>query len=257
MRADSTRPAEAAAVPILRPTMLQRVPGLLAALSTRNGGVSPEQFGMNLSFSVGDDPEGVRENRRRFFGQLGIESERIAFQRQVHGTAIRVVDEPGIYPACDGLVARRPELFLAVSVADCVPVFLCDPVKRTVAVVHAGWRGAAAGVVDRALETLFDLGTNPSNLLAFVGPSAGACCYEVGEDVAVQFEGQFVARSRAGTPHVDLKGVARSTLQQAGVSDEAIEVSPLCTICRPDLLHSYRRDGSRSGRMMGIIGFVR
>ena len=116
-------------------------PGIVAAFSTRNGGVSPPPLGMNLSFRVGDDPVNVRKNREIFFGGLGIHLAQLAIPGQVHGTNVQHVEGPGEYPETDALISSGRGLFLCVSVADCVPVLLFDPLHNAVAAVHAGWRG--------------------------------------------------------------------------------------------------------------------
>jgi len=232
-------------------------PSLRFGISTRRGGLSPEPLGMNLSFSVGDDPLFVRQNRDRFFGLLKIPQDRLAVPSQVHGATVRAIMFPGKYDRCDGLVSSERDIFVAVSVADCLPVFLFDPATMTVAAVHAGWRGTRLGILSNALTILFeDAGTGPENLLAYLGPSAGVCCYEVGEDVAEQFDPAFVRRQPGSKPHLDLKAANRAILIGAGLPDPNIEVSEYCTICNSKLFHSYRREGAHSGRMMGVLGLT-
>ncbi|OLD75001.1 MAG: hypothetical protein AUI33_05820 [Ignavibacteria bacterium 13_1_40CM_2_61_4] len=232
-------------------------PNLRFGLSTRRGGASPEPFGMNLSFKVGDDPLLVRQNRNRFFEVVQIPQDRLAVPSQVHSGTVLAVTSPGRYDQCDGLVSSTREIFLAVSVADCLPVFLFDPVTMTVAAVHAGWRGTRLGILSNALKILFeDVGSRPENLLAYLGPSAAVCCYEVGEDVAEQFDPAFVTRRPGRKPRLDLKAANRAVLTEAGVPDPNIEVSEYCTICNPALFHSYRREGAYSGRMIGVLGLI-
>jgi YfiH family protein len=212
---------------------------------------------MNLSFSVGDDPDLVRQNRDRFFGMLQIPQDRLAIPSQVHGATVLTVASPGKYDQCDGLVSSEQDLFLTISVADCLPIFLFDTVAMAVAAVHAGWRGTRLGVLANALKILFEsIGSRPENLLAYLGPSAGVCCYEVGEEVAEQFDPAFVTRPPGGKPHLDLKAANRAILMEAGVLRETIEVSAYCTICNPELFHSYRREGAHSGRMRGVLGLM-
>ncbi len=242
---------------ILRPERLVMPDGIRIGVSTRIGGVSPEPLGMNLSMSVGDDPRNVDENRKRFCAAAGVRVESLVFQGQVHGDAIHRVFSPGRIPSCDALVTDIEGLFLAVSIADCVPILLADPVKRVVAGVHSGWRGSVRRILSMTVDRLqneFDV--RPHDLVAYIGPSASVCCYEVGEDVAAQFEKSFVKRSDGLKPRLDLKEVNRSLLRSSGVRDENIEVSRHCTICNPELFHSYRRDKERSGRMLAVIGIT-
>lgn len=229
-------------------------PGIVAAFSTRNGGVSPPPLGMNLSFRVGDDPVNVRKNREIFFGGLGIHLAQLAIPGQVHGTNVQHVEGPGEYPETDALISSGRGLFLCVSVADCVPVLLFDPLHNAVAAVHAGWRGTASAITLAAVEAMrAEFGTIPSGLIASIGPSASDCCYRVGADVSSRFPPFFV-REEKGESFVDLKGVNRSQLLESGLQPGNIELSPYCTISDSPLFHSYRRDGAKSGRMMGVIG---
>jgi YfiH family protein len=237
---------------VIRPSVFP--PGIVAAFSTRNGGVSPPPLGMNLSFRVGDDPVNVRKNREIFFGGLGIPLGRLAIPGQVHGTKVRRVDGPGEYPETDALISSGGGLFLCVSVADCVPVLLFDPLHNAVAAVHAGWRGTASAITRAAVEAMrAEFGTIPSGLLASIGPSASDCCYRVGAEVSSRFLPSYV-REEAGESFVDLKGMNRSQLLEAGLRPGNVELSPYCTISDSLLFHSFRRDGAKSGRMMGVIG---
>jgi len=230
--------------------------GIVAAFSTRKGGVSPAPLGLNLSFKVGDDAANVRKNRELFFGPLGIPLDRLAIPGQVHGGTVRRAENPGDYPETDALVTDRPGLFLCVSVADCVPILLFDPARNVVGAVHAGWRGSAAGITGTAVRTMVEaFGTNPGEILASIGPSASSCCYVVGPEVAARFDAGFRA-GRNGGVYLDLKEANRAQLVLAGVPHGNIEVSPHCTISEPDLFHSHRRDGAQSGRMMGVIGRI-
>jgi YfiH family protein len=241
---------------VIRPLICGQVPGVLAALSTRRGGVSGEGFGMNLSFSVGDSEASVRENRRIFFGGLGIKEEELAIPRQIHGAASCRVDAPGIYTDCDALMTSTFRVFLCISFADCLPVFLCGPEGRAIAAVHAGWRGTAAGIVARSVDTFCGVfAVSPADIVAYIGPAAGACCYAVGEDVAAGFSPAVVRRDQSAT-FLDLKGANRLQLLDAGLQPDQIEVSPHCTIEESAIFHSHRRDGVRSGRMMAVIGIT-
>ncbi|HUL43729.1 MAG TPA: peptidoglycan editing factor PgeF [Bacteroidota bacterium] len=222
------------------------------------GGVSSGSLGMNTSFNVGDSESHVRGNRSRFFAALGITPDRIVFPRQVHGKIVRLVDEPGTIDHCDGLITRVKGLYLSVSVADCFPIIIFDRKTESLAALHAGWRGSCAGVIPSALEMLENAcNVDPADLLCFIGPGARSCCYEVGEDVAQRFGSDFVNRASDGTCRLDLASYNRSLLLGRGVRKESIEVSENCTICTPELLHSFRRDGANSGRMMAIAGMCR
>jgi YfiH family protein len=237
---------------LIRPSVFP--PEILAAFSTRQGGVSPPPLGMNLSFSVGDDPANVRRNREIFFNALGIPLERLAFPGQVHGSNVRLISAPGRYPDTDALITLEAGLFLCVTVADCVPILLFDPVTKALGAVHAGWRGTSSGILARAVKAMqSDFGVRPSHLTVSIGPSASVCCYRVGEDVASRFPASALRREQ-GEVFVDLKGANLGQLLDSGVLPKNVELSPFCTISDSMLFHSHRREGSKSGRMVGVIG---
>jgi len=241
---------------VLRPSGLNSR-ALLAALSTRIGGPADSPFGMNLSFSVGDDPANVRANRELFLKELGITEDQLAIPRQIHSSIVMRADRPGIYPECDGLVTDSPGVFLSVSTADCIPLLIFEKERNVVAAVHSGWRGTVAAITRQAVRKMVEeYGADPRAMGAYIGPAASVCCYAVSPDVASQFDPRFV-REMAGKTHVDLKGAVLNQLLSVGVPSAAIDVNPLCTISEPSLFHSYRRDGAKSGRMMGVIGLIR
>ena len=240
---------------IIRSDLLSRFPSLRAGVSTRRGGISPSPFDLNLSYNVGDSPVRVAQNRERFYGILGIPTDRLAIPHQVHSTVVRRAFEPGRYEACDALVTNVRGIFLAVSVADCLPILLHDPVTGAVAAVHSGWRGSKDKIVLHVLESVqAEFDSDKKNIVAFIGPAAGGCCYEVGEEVAKEFPSECIIRNPDQKPRLDLKLFNKNLLLANGLDERNIEVSPFCTICTPALFHSYRRDGARSGRMMGVIG---
>ena len=239
---------------ILRPAFGGDHPALLCALSTRSGGVSGGSFGMNLSFAVGDEPAAVEENRRRFFGAIGVPMDNLVIQKQVHGDTVRHVRAAGVLDSTDGSCTATPGVFLCVTIADCVPVFLFDPGVPAVGVVHAGWRGTVAGIARKGVDVMVrELGAVSSRMLAWIGPSAGVCCYAVGEEVVAGLPASCV-RASDGVMKADLKEANRQHLMLAGLPEGGITVDPACTICGAALFHSHRRDGAGSGRMMGVIG---
>jgi YfiH family protein len=209
---------------------------------------------MNMSFNVGDSKDNVQRNRELFVQKLGLRIDQLAIPMQVHSAVFSRASTPGSYPECDGLVTDMPGVYLCVSVADCVPIFIADTQRKAVAAIHAGWRGTSARIVERGVELLInEFQCNPEKMFAYIGPGAGACCYSVGQDVAEQFS-EELTREERGKTFVDLKAANVAQLVAAGVLLERIEVSPHCTIGEADMFHSYRRDRERSGRMMGVIG---
>jgi YfiH family protein len=210
-----------------------------------------------MSYHVGDNPSEVTQNRRSFFDALGLNESEVAIPEQCHGSTVRRAVRPGAYPTCDSLVTNEKRVFLSVSVADCVPVFLYDPEKEAVAAIHAGWRGCSNGIIEKTVDALMkEFHTRPENLIAYLGPSARSCCYEVGEDVARLFASEYVSPKDNGRFFLDLQSSTAAQLVDAGLRADQIEDCGLCTISSPESFHSYRRDGPRSGRMLGVIGIV-
>lgn len=214
--------------------------GARAAFSTRLGGVGEPPFdSLNLGILTEDNREAVKENRWRLATALGLELGQIVFSLQIHGT--RLIHHPGdgSLPEADGHVVAEPGLAPMVLAADCLPVALSGP--GGLAMVHAGWRGLAGGIVEEAAEAV-------GATSAAIGPGIGPCCYEVGGEVLGAFSdlGDGIAKGRM----LDLPEVARRKLAQAGV--EQVESAGLCTSCEEDLFFSHRRDHGRTGRQAGI-----
>jgi polyphenol oxidase len=214
--------------------------GARAAFSTRLGGVSEPPFdSLNLGILTDDDPEAVEENRSRLAGALDLNPDQVVFALQVHGT--RLIEHPyeESVPEADGHVVTEPGHAPMVLAADCLPIALRGP--GGLAMVHAGWRGLADGILGSAAEAV-------EATTAAIGPGIGRCCYEVGQEVLEAFAdlGEGVADGRM----LDLPEVARRRLAQAGV--ERVESAGLCTSCSPELFFSHRRDRGRTGRQAGI-----
>jgi YfiH family protein len=156
----------------------------------------------------------------------------------------------GVLGQGDALLEDRPGAVIAIKTADCVPILLVDERHRAVAAVHAGWRGTVARIAAGAVEAMSRrYGTEPRDLHAAIGPGIGRCCYQVGPEVAAQFGQQ-------GRANIDLAGVNRSQLQEAGVTPERIYASNLCTMCQPEDFHSFRRDGEAAGRLYSFAGIT-
>jgi YfiH family protein len=170
--------------------------------------------------------------------------------RQVHGDRIVAAGAEN-EPEADGQWTQEPGHVLVVGVADCVPVFLWDAGGRRMALVHAGWRGTALGVVARAVESLRRAGSIPADLWMAMGPSIGPCCYEVGGEVADRFPAAAVHRDGEQS-HLDLRQANRLVARSAGVAAERILADPPCTACSSELFYSHRRLGPRTGRMWAV-----
>jgi YfiH family protein len=225
-------------------------------MSTRRGGVSATPLDMNLSYRVNDNPANVLENRRRFFTALGLDPARAAIPLQCHSDRIEVVSTPGEYQNCDALITNTVNLPLVVTVADCAAIVLFDRVRHVLGVVHAGWRGTAKTIVALTLSRMREkFSASVKDVVAYISPSAGQCCYEVGPEVAAEFDHEYV-QQRGDRLFIDLKQANVHQLLAGGVVKGNIEVAPQCTICNAQLFHSFRRDGERSGRMMAVATLV-
>lgn len=243
-------------IPVWTSPAFDSVPGVRHGFTTRGGGGSTGPYAsMNLSRSVGDESRAVDENRAALANALRIDAALIRLQTQVHGADVLPVpaDQNVIPVRADAFYTNRVGLPAIVGIADCVPILLAAYDGRAVAAVHAGWRGAVAGVVRAAIEALRrEYGASPGELRAAVGPAIGRCCFEVGDEVAEQFGQSFVTRT-GERPHVDLPAYVASELAAAGVADAHVDRADLCTRCRPDLCFSHRGSGGTTGRMIGII----
>ncbi len=227
------------------------------AFSTRLGGVSQGPYAsLNLGLLTADEPERVRENRRRLCEEVGADADTAAMAMQRHGARVARADRRGVtragadFEPCDGLWTDQPGEAVMLIAADCLPIALCRANGHgspALAVLHVGWRGLLAGIVESGADAL-----EGGPLAAAIGPGIGPCCYEVGAEVAEPFRERFgddVLRGR----NLDLGGAAERALREAGV--ESVEQTGLCTACRPDLFFSHRRDGGVTGRQ-GVIGYV-
>lgn len=241
---------------LLHPDWPDPRPGVRAAVSTRLGGPEGSPFGLNTSYRLGDDEDRVRESRRRFLAAAGAREDRLATAGQVHGATVVLADRPGHHPACDALVTARRDLWLGVTIADCLPILLRDDETPAVGIVHSGWRGSRERIVESALRRMVEeFGSRPERIQAWIGPGAGSCCYEVGEEVARGFPPEHLI-PEGGRWKLDLPGYNRNLLVRLGVPIGRIGVSGRCTIHERELFHSHRRDGLRSGRMLAILGII-
>ncbi len=185
------------------------------------------------------------------------ESSRLATLKQIHSAQIHIAHRSGgRIGEGDALLTGERDLLVGVRTADCVPILLVDTRLRAVAAIHAGWRGSAQAITSRTLSALQDhFGTATRDVFAAIGPSIGACCYQVGADVAAQFTPWHPELDGVGEPvRIDLAEINARQLVEAGVLPDRIYKNPPCTQCCAETLHSYRRDKEAAGRMISAIG---
>jgi YfiH family protein len=232
------------------------IPGLVHGFCGRRGGVSRGDFAeLNLSFRVGDAPAAVRENWRRVTDMFASVVQ-VVTMRQVHGTRVTVVPDGRTDPGeADGMVTRSRGVALGVLTADCVPILLAVPLRRTVAAIHAGWRGTVAGIAPRAVAYLaeqFDV--TPAEILAALGPAIGGCCYEVDHDIVDELQQHWgampeaIVRQGRAKARLDLRRANAGLLTRAGVRPAAITTVGPCTQCSTSEYFSYRGRRAATGR---------
>lgn len=231
-----------------------------AATSVRHGGVSLKPYhSLNLGASVGDERTNVLANRRALFEQVGLELWNLVYCRQIHSANVVCVNQSDApsqthLAEADAMITQCLNLALGIFTADCVPVFIFDPVTPAIGIAHAGWRGTLARITDKTINAMNQqFGTSPSDCTVHLGPSIQRCCYTVSEELADQFEQTFGASVRSGVCALSLQDANVQQLTQVGVSSHTISVSPFCTACRTDLFYSHRAEAGKTGRMLSFI----
>ncbi len=242
---------------IIKSQLFKRYPEIIFGFSTKTGAFRSAPFFFNVSHSVGDYKKIVDENRRMFFGLLGLQPENVALQKQVHGDIIIYVSKGGNYGESDAMITDKKNVGLAVSTADCVSIFIYDKKQKIIAAVHSGWRGTQKKILLKTLIKLREeFNSNQEDLLAYIGPSISKNNYEVDYDVASFFDDKYY--TKAGNKFLlDISRINYDILLEYGVPGNNIQKSILCSYGMKNLLHSYRRDGKKSGRALGVIAMIK
>lgn len=240
--------------------------------STRLGGVSEGIYAsMNLSFSRGDKEAAVQENYRRIARAVGFDWESVVTSDQTHTANVRVVTnqdkgcgltKPRPYQDVDGMITNEPGITLATFYADCVPLYLLDPVKKAIGLSHSGWKGTVGKIGKATVQAMErEYGTPPKDLIVAIGPSICQDCYEVSEDVIEEFQKAFPReqwdglfyRKENGKYQLDLWEANRQIFLEAGVKPENISMPNLCTCCNPQLLFSHRASKGKRGNLAAFL----
>lgn len=245
--------------------------GVKHGFSTRLGGVSEGMFSsMNLSFQRGDDREKVEENYKRICNVLNMNHKNVVLSNQVHDTKIKLVTKEDAGKGMikesdiigiDGLITKEKDIPLVTFYADCVPLFFYDPVKEVIAAAHSGWRGTKEKIGKKMVETMEEeFGCKKEDVVAVIGPSICQDCYEVSEDVVLEFQevfkeetSLFVKAKENRKYNLDLWKVNSMILKEAGILDEHMSLPNLCTCCNPELLFSHRASKGKRGNLAGFI----
>lgn len=243
--------------------------------STRLGGVSKGIYeSMNLNFTRGDDNEAVRRNFSLIGEALNILPDHMVFAMQTHTANVMEADYEHLgmgvtkdrsFSDIDGLVTNRPGIALVTSYADCVPIFLADPVKKAIGLSHAGWKGTVKNIAAVTVERMNKLyNSRPEDIFAFIGPSICRNCYEIGEDVAEEFAKAYSENVFDGILfpkennkfHLDLHHANYFNLVNAGLLPEHISVTDICTCCNPEILYSHRASKGLRGGLCGFLEII-
>jgi len=240
--------------------------GILAGFSTRNGGVSRAPYNsLNLGLNTEDLQASVEGNRSTFARSFDLQPHQLLTVKQVHGKDLLIIDQPNpdlthfLSLEVDAIITDQPGFMIGVLVADCFPVLIWDAEKRVIAAVHAGWRGAADGILRKtiaAMQQQFDC--DPAALQAAIGPGIGAHKYEVDRPVRDAFRRgsgfweQIATEVSLGHWQLNIALSCRLQLEQAGLNVKRIDQADECTCCHPELLFSYRRDHGKTGRQIGF-----
>ena len=259
-------------VPYLEYPLLTDTKIVHHGFSTRLGGVSQGCYAsMNLSFTRGDDEAAVRENYHRIAKSIGVKCENMVLSQQTHTTNVRVVTEkdkgkgivkPLDYTDVDGMVTNIHGICLVTFYADCVPLYFVDPVQKAIGLSHSGWRGTVGKIGKETIRKMEEqYGSDPKDILAAVGPSICKDCYEVSEDVILEFQKNFKERywkdlfygKENGKYQLDLWKANEIIFKESGILPEHIAVTNVCTHCNSEILYSHRTSGDRRGNLAAFL----
>lgn len=258
-------------VPYLTYNSLSEINFINHAFSTRLGGVSAGEFtSMNMAFNRGDNHESVTENYKRICKSAGFDFDSLTASAQDHNTFVRAVTSEnkgvGIYKprdlqSVDALITNEKGVTLVTYYADCTPLFFVDTKQKAIGLAHAGWRGTVGRIGEKVVNKMTELyGTNPADLVAAIGPAISVCCYEVDKPCADNFyalsdldSSRFVFPKENGKYMIDLLETNRQILEAAGVKNENITVSDVCTNCNSELLWSHRATKGKRGTMSAFM----
>lgn len=230
---------------------------VVAAQTTRHGGVSLLPFmSLNLGNFTEDSAENIHQNRRLVLTELGFSEANFTFVKQVHGDNILYTIQAECKDGYDAIISDKRGLMIGVTVADCTPILIYDTKHRAVAAIHAGWKGTVELLVKKTILRMSEVfGTVASDCYAYIGPCIDECNFEVGDEVAAQFDAQFLTfYEEKQKYHVNLKQANKQQLIDEGVPLEQIEVSPYSTVLDNEHFFSYRAEGGQTGRLMALIG---
>ena len=238
---------------IITPSIFNNFPNLTFGFSTKIGLDRKEPFYFNLSHSVGDDYKIVEENRKAFLNELCLNLENVVLQKQIHSDIVTLVDNGNNVNESDALITNKTGIGLALFSADCTPIFIYDPSRNVIAAIHAGWKGTEKNITGKVLKLIQEKQNSSLNdLYVYIAPGISQKNYEVQSDVADRFDHKYILE-KEGKIYLDVAKINFDRLISAGIPENQIQQSNLCSFENKNLLHSFRRDGKRSGRALGVI----
>lgn len=239
---------------IIRPEQLNnRVTGAFFTEANRHIRVEGSLYqGLNIGFNTRDSSEQIQKTAEFILKSLGHKASQLALGKQIHSTCSYLVSKPGVYEDSDGLVTTQRGIILGIQVADCAAILIADTKNGVIGAFHAGWRGAAGGIVSKGVSQMRKAGAELRYMYGYISPCIRMENFEVGQEVAAQFPDRFCDYDSYEKPHVDLKKFLESELLEAGISEMNIEQSDQCTMASSRFF-SYRREKEQAGRMLAAI----
>lgn len=229
-----------------------RIEALFTESNRYSVNVDGDVPGLNLGYNTAASSDEVNQNFEMLFSTVGWKNPALALANQVHGSHIEVVDSPGTYDNTDGLITKTINLTIGIRVADCAAVLIADPLQGILGAFHAGWKGAADGIIPKGIDLMRRQGGDPEFFYVYISPCISLKNFEVGEEVAVQFPEQFIVRHGFEKPHVDLSSFLMYQIKNEGVPASHIQESGDCTVENKHFF-SFRREREKAGRMLASI----
>jgi YfiH family protein len=241
---------------IIKSSLFSKYPELFFAFSTKDWMDYGKDPVINDDKSDLLKQKGIKKRFKSFFEYINISTDNIITQTQIHSTNINYGEVSGHFDNSDGLHTDKKNIFLTIKAADCIPIFLYDPVKKVIAGVHSGWKGSRDKILSKMISILKEnYGINSANIVAYIGPGISKEHYEVSKEIA-DFFSEESKELKNGKFYLDLKTDNLFQLLNCGVRRGNIEISPLCTYANSNILFSYRKEKENAGRLIGVIGLI-
>lgn len=237
---------------VIKSILLAKFSGLVHGVSTKISTHNESSFDLGNFNSINNDQ--IRENRKLFFESIGVDHNSVVFQKQIHSSNFCIAEDAGLIENNDALISKKKNLFLVVTIADCIPILFYDEKNKIIGAVHSGWRGTVVKILKETVQYAIDnLNLDIKSTYFYFGPSICKNCFEVDQDVADKFDSIYL-KKQGKKFLVDLPKVNLDQLIELGAKKQNIQISNLCTFELDNVFHSYRRDKQNAGRMFAVIG---